>query len=83
MKVKPWMYGVGVLGVAGVGIALYEVTKKKAAAPAAAPPSTDAAIASGAIPTIPVARPRIAAPGPSLHNRPRSGLSFTRNRALQ
>jgi hypothetical protein len=49
MKVKPWMYGVGVLGVAGVGIALYEVFKSK---PAAAGGSTGGSLKPAGVPSI-------------------------------
>lgn len=61
MKIKPWMYGVGVVGVGVVGVVLYEVTKKPAAI---LPPSTTVHSPGASLPApVPVARPSIAAPG--------------------
>lgn len=63
-KVQPWMLGVGVVALGGVGIAVYEVVQsKKSPAQAAALPVGAQAPAAPAIPLIAVYRPALAPPG--------------------
>lgn len=77
-KIKPWMYGAGVLGVVGVGIVVYEVTKGPGAGSGAGG-STGAKtpITPGAAPPI-VNTPRPPAPtGTFTPTQPPSGPNVT------
>jgi hypothetical protein len=57
MKVQPWMLGVGVLGVAGAGVLVYEAFNNKPAAAAPPKPAVTPVPTPAAIPTIAVTRP--------------------------
>jgi hypothetical protein len=76
-KIKPWMYGAGVLGVVGVGIIAYEVTKGSGAGAGAGGSGAKAPITPGAAPPI-VNTPRPPAPtGTFTPTQPPSGPNVT------
>jgi hypothetical protein len=60
MKIRPWMYGAGVIGVAGIGVILYEVTKKPSTAIV---PPTGATGPTSVTPSRPTAPGNTFAPG--------------------
>jgi hypothetical protein len=78
-KVQPWMLGVGVVAVGGIGIAIYEVVQSKKAPVAPATPAIPGTVASSAPPpVITPTRPTVSSgAGTFSTNAPPTGPQFT------